>query len=233
MPEFQPSRGLALWPLALVAGLLPLVASVSAFWISVAQEYISACNPLFEGCASISRAGRHGLANHVFQALMLPAGTLQGVTWLCACAWLAGQGASGRSMKWLPWLGVIAGVFLIVYGTFLGTEGEAYRWMRRYGVIVYFGFTYLSMLIAAAQLHRLAGRMTPRLSRWIPVALLAMLALMLLMGLFNFFVRPLLSDEALKDRIENVLEWYSGLGFTVFFLVLAGIWRRAGARASL
>jgi len=39
-----------------------------------------ACNPYLEGCVSISRAARHGLPNHLFKALVLPAAALQGVT---------------------------------------------------------------------------------------------------------------------------------------------------------
>ena len=37
----------------------------------------------------------------------------------------------------------------MLYGTFLGTEGSAYRWMRRYGVVVYFGATCIAMLIVS------------------------------------------------------------------------------------
>jgi hypothetical protein len=220
------ARPLPLWPLPLIAGLLPALATAAAFWLSVAADYITACNPLIDGCVSISRAARHGLANHVFRALMLPAATLQAVTWLLATRWLMDLGAAGRSMKWLPWLGTIAGVFLVLYGTFLGTEGEAYRWLRRYGVIVWFGFTYMSMLITAAQLQHLASRGQGALSVRFGRALLALLAVMLLMGLFNFFVRPLLADESLQNRIENSLEWISGLGFTFYFLALAWLWRR-------
>jgi hypothetical protein len=227
-PQSAQSHPVPLWPLALVAGLLPVTASTTAFWLSVSADYIPACNPLVEGCVSISRAARHGLGNHVFRALMLPAATLQAITWLLATRWLLDLGAGGRSMKWLPWLGVIAGLFLVLYGTFLGTEGEAYRWLRRYGVIVYFGFTYMSMLITAAQLRTLADRTGAAIPAWLGRALLILLAGLLLMGLFNFFVRPLVADEPLQNRIENSLEWFSGLGFTIYFLALAWIWRRTG-----
>ena len=37
-------------------------------------------------------------------------------------------------------LGAMSAMALAVYATFLGTEGEAYRFLRRYGVVVYFGF---------------------------------------------------------------------------------------------
>ena len=43
-------------------------------------------------------------------------------------------------------LGVVSAFALAVYATFLGTEGDIYRFLRRYGVIVYFGFGYLAQL---------------------------------------------------------------------------------------
>ena len=43
-----------------------------------------------------------------------------------------------------------AALFLVLYGTFLGTEGRGYQWMRRYGVVVYFGLTCIAMLCFAA-----------------------------------------------------------------------------------
>lgn len=235
MPESlsRNARIRSLWPLPLVAGLLPVIASVAAFWISVAQEYITACNPLVEGCVSISRAARHGLGNQVFRALILPAATLQAITWLLANHWLTSLGAGGRSMKWLAVLGVFAGVFLVLYASFLGSEGDAYRWLRRYGVIVYFGFTYMSMLIVAARLHHLVAHVGLHLPVRLDIALLLLLAAILLMGLFNYFARPMLADASARDRIENLLEWYSGLGFTVYFLALAWVWRRTGFNAHL
>ena len=169
----------------------------------------------------------------MFRALILPAATLQAITWLLANCWLANLGANGRSMRWLPVLGIVAGVFLVLYASFLGIEGDAYRWLRRYGVLVYFGFTYMSMLIVAAQLHQLVVQGSLRMPARLDIALLLLLAAMLLMGLFNYFVRPLLADASARDRIENLLEWYSGLGFTIFFLTLAWIWRRTGFSAHL
>jgi uncharacterized membrane protein YqhA len=220
-----------LWLLPLIAGLLPALAAVAAFHIAVAQEFFASCNPFFDGCASISRAGRHGLANHVFRALMLPAATLQGVTWLLCTAWLRQLGAAGRSLRWLPWLGVAAAAFLVLYGSFLGTEGEAYRWMRRYGVVVYFGCTYLCMLIAAGQLRHLAATRATTVPARMHLALLGLLMVTLLMGLANVFVAPL-ADEDTKNRIENVLEWWSSFSFTVYFCALAWLWRRDGFRAT-
>jgi hypothetical protein len=177
-----------LWLLPLIAGLLPFVAAVAALVLAIQAGQFPACVPLIDGCVSVSRAGRYDLPNHVFRALVLPAAVLQALTWLVCHAWLRRLGiAKAPGLRALPWLGIIAGVFLILYGTFLGTEGEAYRWMRRYGVIVYFGFTYLAMLITGSALwYARHSRLGP--------PILALCVLILAIGLAQVFVPPFLGD---------------------------------------
>lgn len=229
-----PHSASPLWLLPLLAGLLPAVAALAALWLSIELGLVPPCNPLLDGCVSISRAGRHDLPNHIFRALVLPAAVLQGLTWMLCAAWLKGMDTKARRLLGiLPWLGVLAGVFLILYGTFLGTEGQAYRWMRRYGVIFYFGFTYLCMLIASGALWRLArlGRVNPpaRLDQ----LLIVLCAVTLVIGLAQVFVPPFLGSEDLKNRLGNMLEWYAALAFTLFFLALAWLWRHTRFNAQL
>ncbi len=229
-----PGPATALWPLPLAGGLLPAIAALLALGLSIALDLIPPCNPFLDGCVSISRAARHDLPNHVFRALVLPAAMLQAMTWLVCAAWLKGLGAGTRgALRALPWLGILAGLFLVLYGTFLGTEGQAYRWMRRYGVIFYFGFTYLNMVIASGALRRLArqGAIVPpaRLDRW----LVALCAITLAIGLIQVLASPLLGSEDLKNRLENIMEWYAALALTLYFLALAWLWRNARVSAHL
>ena len=221
-----------LWLLPLIAGLLPAAAAVAAFRISVAYEIFASCNPFIDGCVSISRAGRYGAANHVFRALMVPAAILQAITWLLCTSWLLRLGATGRSLKWLPWLGLAAGGFLVVYGTFIGTEGHVYQLLRRYGVMIYFGCTYLCMLVTASLVHQRVKTGAIKLPARADVALLALLAANLLMGLAQVFAAPLLLDAETRDRVEDAVEWYAGASFTVFFCALAWLWKRTTFRAS-
>ena len=229
-----PRSAYPLWPLPLTAGLLPALAGLTALWLSIELGLVPPCNPLLDGCVSISRAARYDLPNHIYRALVLPAAVLQGLTWMLCAAWLKGMDTEARwQLRMLPWLGVLAGVFLIFYGTFLGTEGQAYRWMRHYGVIFYFGFTYLCMLIASGALWRLAraGLTTPpaRLDWLLP----GLCAITLVIGLTQAFVPQFLDSEDLKNRLENILEWYAALSFTLFFLALAWLWRHARFNAQL
>ncbi|MGH6608890.1 MAG: hypothetical protein ACRECQ_01395 [Burkholderiaceae bacterium] len=225
------ARGLPLWPLPLLAGALPAIATLIALWLSIHLELVPACNPFLEGCVSVSRAARHDLPNYIFRVMVLPAVALQALTWLLCRTWLIELGAPrGRWLRHLAWIGIIAAVSLAIYGAFLGTEGRTYRWLRQYGTILYFGFTGISMLIAGDAIHRIAS-IHKVLTRFrADLALFVMLIVMLLAGLSNKFVAPWFSAEV-ADRIENVAEWWAAAMLSFVFVVLAWLWRQTDYRA--
>ncbi len=213
-----------LWWLPMAAGVLPAIGAALAFHLAVDEGQFPWCNPLLDGCVSVSRAARHGLPNIVFRALLLPAAALQAMVWLLAAPWLLRLGAArDRTLALLPWLGVTAAVFLVLYGTFLGSEGEGYRWMRRYGVVVYFGFTCIAMLIVGGAVQRItaADRRLRRGRALLP----ALVAALPLLGLVNVASPLFLAGAAAQDALGNVTEWWGALAFTVFFVLLAWLWR--------
>lgn len=222
----------ALWWLPLLAGALPALGVAIAFPLAVGEGQFEACNPLIDGCVSISRAARHGLPNHLFRALLLPAAVMQGAVWCLCRAWLRGIGApAGRLLGWLPWLGVVAAVLLILYGTFLGTEGTWYRWMRRYGVFGYFGATCILMLIVSGAVHaaaRATGRRRPTAR-----TMLALCLALPVLGIVNSFAPLAIADPVRLDGFENATEWWGGLVFSLFFALLALDWRRTSYSARL
>ena len=209
------------WPLPLVAGALPLLATLIAYTLSVRLGLVDPCNPLLDGCTSISRVGRHGLPNHLFRALLLPAAVLQGLSWMLCGAWLRGLGAAPtRKLRALPWLGLAAASFLVLYGTFLGTEGVAYRWMRRYGVVVYFGATCIAMLIVSGAVQGLVSK-----SRRVAGTLYALCVALPLLGLVNTLTPWFGARAETIDALQNSTEWWGGLIFTLFFFALSWLWR--------
>lgn len=227
MDQPPPNRW-PLAPLALLTALVPVIAVHGAWLVSLANAYIPQCNPYVEGCTSISAAGRHGLANYLFKAFMLPYATLLGLFWLACHRWLRELGdPTGPALRWMPWLGVIAAVFLVLYATFLGSEGDFYRLLRRYGVIVFFAFNFLAQILLTKRLYALERSHMPALPRWVPRAKLALCSLTLLLGLANVAGGALLVDN---DAFENVIEWNVALVMTLFFLVTWVAWRRTDYR---
>jgi hypothetical protein len=235
MKDTSAARGLPLWPLPLLAGLLPIVATLLALQLSIRLELVPACNPFIEGCISVSRAARHGLPNHLFKALVLPAAALQALTWLLCEAWLAGLFGSSTRSRWLrhlAWIGITAAVFLVLYTAFLGTEGRIYRWLRQYGTVVYFGFTCVAMLITSDAVVRLGRRHSALARGRFDLALPALGGALLAAGLVNTFVAPFF-DAEIEDRIENATEWWGAATLSLVFLVLAWLWRQTGYSAEL
>ena len=226
------ARGLALWPLALLAGLLPLLATLLGATLAMHQGLVPTCNPMFDGCVSISRAARHGAPNLIFQTLMVPAATLQALVWLITAHWLALQMGWRASLRALAALGVAAGIALVLYATFLGTEGVVYRWLRQYGTLVYFGSTCVCMLLAGRALQHLAATGALSLPVWLVRTMGLLAAALVSLGLVNSMATPMVG-AALKLRIENVTEWWGALIFVIGFCALAAMWQRVGLRLQL
>lgn len=230
-PAPAPPRATALplWPLPLVAGLLPAVAALLALALSVHLGLIPRCLPFVDGCVSISRAARHELPNHLFRALVLPAAALQGLTWLCAARWLV---TLGQPRRWLAPLGLAAASALVLYGAFLGTEGATYRWLRQYGTVVYFGGTCLCMLITGGALKRVVASGQGPVPAALATALTALAGLLVSLGVVNAIVSPMLAEPG-KDQMQNITEWWGAAVLVAMFLVLGCIWRRCGLRLRL
>ena len=223
-PSTPLPRALPLWPLPLVAALLPAIAAVIALALFTAERG-SFCNPFIDDCVSISRMARHGLANALFRALVLPGAVLQALTWLGAARALAAIGLGRRDAFLLALLGVCAGVALVTYGSFLGSEGAVYRWLRRWGTLIYYAGTYLAMLLfarAAHRLHATHGLAMPRGHGRVLLMLLAFIAVISLCHVFAV-VSPF---AAFEDRIENITEWWGSLALTLAFITMALLWRR-------
>ncbi len=214
-PTPRPPSG---W-LPLSCALLPFLAGHLALYLSIRDGWVAACLPHLEGCTSISRAARHGWGNGVFKALMAPAALLQGLFWWRIAPWV--NRLSGAGAQSVAWLGLLAAAFLLLYVGFLGSEGDIYRLLRRYGITVYFGGTFLALM----QLLRGVARVRPRpaMARPLQGVALGMLAL----GVASVAVSALVSDPLARDQWENRLEWQLGLWLTAMFALFAWACRRA------
>lgn len=126
----------------------------------------------------------------------------------------------------------LAGVALVLYATFLGIEGAVYRWLRQYGMVVYFGSTCLCLLLMARAVLARRSTADRHLARWHGPALVALAVVLPLLGLGNAVLATSF-DDALKARFENVTEWWGSLAFVLGFALIAAIWRRLGVALHL
>ncbi len=128
----------------------------------------------------------------------------------------------------------VAAVFLIHYSVFLGSRGDFYNLMRRFGVTVYFGASYLAQLILLSRLARLrrAGRLS--LPGWIVPALLGLAIALILVGLAGIPVTHLVPEDIRpgKHRLQNTIEWNFCLLLVASYGIYWWAWRRSGFTAS-
>ncbi len=207
--------------LALFVTFLPLFAVNAAYLISANAELVPRCLPYIEGCTSISRAARQGEAVFLFRASMIVHAVLLMWYWRFAQCWLnnlrADQGINRgkKSAQLMCLLGVTGAFFLILYADYLGTSGEFYRFMRRYGVIFYFTFTPLAQLIMVSQLYKLK-KSAPELDIKIGILCyqLGILLLILLLGLISLLHGYLYGSSFER---ENIVEWNYALLLTAYF----------------
>ena len=203
---------------ALLAGLLPIAAVHACYALSVQAGHVPLCFPYIEGCTSISRAARHGLANPLFKVVMLPVAALLMRFWLQAATRLH-DAARSRRVGAMRWIGMIGALFLVPYVVFLGLDGEFARWMRRYGVTVYFSFTVLAQMLLASLLPQGGLR----------IALIGLCGAMLLLGLSSLPMQHLLAD---RDAVVNAIEWCYALLMSAGFVCAGIAWRRERRQAA-
>ncbi|MGH8497067.1 MAG: hypothetical protein ACREVN_13125 [Gammaproteobacteria bacterium] len=210
--------------LPLIVGLVPIVAINICYWLAAQNGSVPSCVPYLEGCTSVSATGRHPPASFLFRATMLPIATLIIVYWRLCAAWLKALGVAGRvRSRSLYAVGGTAGLFLILYVTFLGSEGDFYNLMRRYGITVFFGFNYLAqLLLAERMLQAAASTAAPPALRRIGRVKLAICVVLMAIGLASI---PVMNFVLEKDRIQNVMEWNFALLMFANFALTWFAWR--------
>jgi hypothetical protein len=208
---------------ALLSWLVPSVAVLLTYLVSSSLGQVPTCVPFFEGCTSISGAARRDPSIHIFRALMLPTTMVIAAYWLLVRAWLGHLGETGRSRDWIVALGMIGALFLVLYVVFLGTDGRAYEFMRRFGVTVYFAFTALAQLVLSSRLHRLAGASRDAVGEGVIRAKVAFGAVMLGLGLLNIPAANFFPEL----QVDNIIAWNFALLMHGYFGLTALAWRRS------
>src|SRR5690606_22378451 len=120
-------RSYPLWPFALVTALLPLITIHTTYLVSAAEGYVDWCIPYWHSCTSISKTGRYGSAYFIFKGAMIPASLLMLCWWWLCREWLIGMGLRTRSVKLLPWIGLVAAFSMLSYTLALGHAGDSFR----------------------------------------------------------------------------------------------------------
>lgn len=201
--------------------VLPVAAANLAWLISTANGTIPPCVPYIDGCVSISGASRQLPSLYLFRGLIIPNAILTGLFWVLVYRWLGGLGLTSRFKRGLlTALGIGGSVFLIVYAVTLGTDGSAYRIMRRFGINLYYGLTYLAQILLAGYLLR--QNVKPRsIARW----KVGICVATLLLGLASIPTKEWALD---RRAMSNIFEWNLSILLVAYYLLSYAAWRRTG-----
>jgi len=192
--------------------------------ISMSTGQVDACNPFWSGCTSISRAARQEHSIHLFRLVMLPLTSVLAVFWWVVGEWLQRHQVPRRTVKLIRGFGWVGAVFLSLYVVFLGTEGQVYGLLRRFGTTTFFGCTGIAQLWLTARLHR------HRLGdAWCRKAMLVTGTLMFAIGISYVPAAELLDHTPLENR----LEWWFALLMQLQFGWVAWMWGREDLRLGL
>ena len=210
--------------LALIITILPFLASNGVYLLSAYEEFIPWCIPYIDGCTTISKAARSGNSIFIFRATMIAYGVLLIWFWIYAKQWLNQlYGHTTNTARIMLWLGVVGAIFLIVYIDFLGTTGEMNRFMRRYGIMVFYIFTPMAQLLMLKQHYNILpslpeGTIKPRVLQYQLVTIL----LMLIIGIISI---ALDATQSKTYESENIVEWNFSLLLNMYFLGMIFIWK--------
>lgn len=207
--------------LPFLAGLIPLIGMFGAFALGVSHDVLPDCNPIIDGCRSISATGRQPPGSYLFRATMLPYSIVLGFVWYLSVLWLQslpGGLSRGRSVAILV-AGLVNVVALITYVTFLGTSEPIYEFMRRTGIYFAFAGGAFAQLFVALAILRTDMRSIGK-------AMLGLNLIVIALGVLNLVLKSTLADP---DPSENRIEWISTILLQGWFFLLSLAWRQSGA----
>ena len=148
--------------LALIITVVPFLITNIVFIVSAYEGYIPWCIPYIDGCASISKAARNGSSLFIFRATMIAYGVLLIWFWIYVRQWLDQlYGYRIAVANVILWLGIVGALSLIIYVDFLGTTGEFNRFMRRFGILLYFICIPLAQILLLRQHYHILSYPLP------------------------------------------------------------------------
>ena len=134
--------------IALICFILPILTVIISYIASVKLNLVPACMPNFEGCTSISRAGRNVPVKYFFKPMMYLYSFILFLYWYKFLEILNKFKISEKKFSFFSFFSVL---FLILYIIFLG-EGKIYEFFRRIGIYIYIFFTVITQFLISKKL---------------------------------------------------------------------------------
>jgi len=210
--------------LVILITVLPFLITNAVYLLSAYEGTIPWCVPNLDGCASISKAARSGNSLFIFRATMIAYAILLIWFWIYVRQWLDQlYGQTTNIARVILWLGVVGALFLIVYIDFLGTIGEVNRFMRRYGILLYFVCTPIAQILLLRQHYHILpslqkGTIKPRVLQYQLIIIILILAIGIVSGVMDV-------TNTKTNESENIVEWNIALLMQLYFLGMVFLWK--------
>lgn len=217
---------LPLFVLPVFAGSLVLFTMHLCYLVAAAHGHVPWCIPYIDSCTSISATGRQWPERGFFKPLMTIAALCVAVSFWLSARWLALLGdAPSRTQRLLPHLAWLMALCIVTYVAALGEAGQAARLLRKTGVTLGFGLTFLAEILLLARMAALqrAGNVPWPPSRY--RLLFALVALTLALGVISVLLSAF---HAGYSRMDDAFEWVFALLLNGGLLVLGLAWRDSG-----
>ena len=198
--------------LALICFILPISTVIISYIASVQFNLVESCIPFFEGCTSISRAGRNFPVKIFFKPMMYLYAIFLFLYWYKFLEKLKNFEVKEKKFYLFAFFSV---VFLILYITFLG-EGKIYNFFRRVGIYVYIFLIVISQFLISKKLYLIREKINKNfIIKFIKINYF----LTLLLVLSGLILLPLLLIKIDGfPQIKNIISWNYFTLIQLYFL---------------
>ena len=198
--------------ISLACFVLPVFTVIISYLISIKLNLVATCIPNFEGCTSISRAGRYEPVKFFFKPMMYFYAIFIFFFWNIFLKEIYNTKIETKNLVILTYITVI---FLCLYITFLG-ESKVYSFFKRIGIYFYI----LSIVLLQFSSNRILINNEKKLSKFFNYKIVH----------FNYYLSSFLVISGLillpiliikiEDfpQIKNIISWNYFLLIQLFFL---------------
>ena len=198
--------------LALICFILPISTVIISYIASVQLNLVESCMPFFEGCTSISRAGRSFPVKIFFKPMMYLYAIFLFLYWYKFLEKLKNFEVKEKKFYLFAFFSVI---FLILYITFLG-EGKFYNFFRRVGIYIYIFLIVISQFLISKKLYLIREKINKNfIIKFIKINYF----LTLLLVLSGIILLPFLLIKIDNfPQIKNIISWNYFTLIQLYFL---------------
>ena len=198
--------------ISLACFVLPVFTVIISYLISIKLNLVVACIPNFEGCTSISRAGRYEPVKFFFKPMMYFYALFIFFFWNIFLKEINNTKIETKNLVILTYITVI---FLCLYITFLG-ESKVYSFFKRIGIYFYI----LSIVLLQFSSNRILIKNEKKLSKFFNYKIVHFnFYLSRFLVIIGLILLPILIIK-IEDfpQIKNIISWNYFLLIQLFFL---------------